>query len=316
MGIAILLFAGGLALSAFFSGSETGFYRATRVRLLIDAISGDWIAKGLLWATNNPALFVATALIGNNVANYLISCSTVMMGGMLLPGWSSAELALTLAFSPIVFIYGELFPKNLFYQAPGRLLRRCAPGLAVAGVLFLPLSALLWLVGMLLQWIARAPSQALRMEIARRELAQVLDEGHAIGLLSPAQRRLAKGTFNLAGRAVRDFMVPTVRLTLVDPKLSRSALLEKARQARRPVVMLSDYSGYVRAIDCLLEPEGEGLPVREFLQVAPGDRFLATLLKMQSTNRAIALVKDKRDRLLGCVFSDRLLAELVAEQDV
>ncbi|HAY81283.1 MAG TPA: hemolysin protein, partial [Planctomycetaceae bacterium] len=35
-----LLFLGGLLLSAFFSGSETGFYRVTRVRLVIDGIGG------------------------------------------------------------------------------------------------------------------------------------------------------------------------------------------------------------------------------------------------------------------------------------
>ena len=38
---ALVLFVVGVFLSAFFSGSETGFYRATRVRLTMDAISGD-----------------------------------------------------------------------------------------------------------------------------------------------------------------------------------------------------------------------------------------------------------------------------------
>ena len=65
------IFLTGLLLSAFFSGAETGFYRVTRVRLLLDGLAGDPIARGLLWLTNNPALFVATALVGNNLANYL-----------------------------------------------------------------------------------------------------------------------------------------------------------------------------------------------------------------------------------------------------
>ena len=38
---AVVLFLVGVFLSAFFSGSETGFYRATRVRLTMDAMSGD-----------------------------------------------------------------------------------------------------------------------------------------------------------------------------------------------------------------------------------------------------------------------------------
>ena len=59
----------GIFLSAFFSGSETGFYRVTRVRLVIKALRGDRVSRGLLWLTNNPALFVATTLIGNNNNN-------------------------------------------------------------------------------------------------------------------------------------------------------------------------------------------------------------------------------------------------------
>ena len=40
-----LLFLIGVLLSAFFSGCETGFYRATRVRMQLDAMSGDRIAR-------------------------------------------------------------------------------------------------------------------------------------------------------------------------------------------------------------------------------------------------------------------------------
>ncbi len=52
MFVAFLLFAIGVSLSAFFSGSETGFYRATRIRLTMDAMSGDIVARGLLWLAN------------------------------------------------------------------------------------------------------------------------------------------------------------------------------------------------------------------------------------------------------------------------
>ena len=37
----LMLFALGVFLSALFSGSETGFYRVTRMRLLLDGMEGD-----------------------------------------------------------------------------------------------------------------------------------------------------------------------------------------------------------------------------------------------------------------------------------
>ncbi len=114
----------GLFLSAFFSGSETGFYRATRLRLVLDAMGGDRIARGLLFLTNHPALFVATALVGNSAANSLISLAAVIAMGRLFPHPEAAEIMATIALAPIVLVYGELLPKNLFLQAPNRLLRR------------------------------------------------------------------------------------------------------------------------------------------------------------------------------------------------
>ena len=87
-----LLFAGaaglfflGLRLSAFFSGCETGFYRASFLRLTIDAQAGDRIAGRLLWFARNPGYFVATTLVGNNVANYLTTFAIGLAAATLLP---------------------------------------------------------------------------------------------------------------------------------------------------------------------------------------------------------------------------------------
>ncbi|TWT36151.1 hypothetical protein KOR34_10500 [Posidoniimonas corsicana] len=315
MWLAILLFAVGLTLSAFFSGSETGFYRVARVRVLIDAMSGSRIAKMLLWAINNPAAFVATALVGNNVANYVVSCATVLFAQILIPGGGAAsEMGLTIALAPVVFIYGELLPKQLFFAAPNRLLRGCAPGLSVAAVLFAPVSAALWVVGFVLQRVARVPSQALRMELARRELGEVLDEGHAVGLLSPAQRRLAQGTFAAAARSIREFMIPVARLPQADPSMNRRELVRFARRRQQTFVVLRDGAGYVRVLDCLLDPEDPRLPIRELLSTPISRNFLATLLNMQSANREVAAVRDQRDRIVGYVFAERLRTALAVDQ--
>ncbi len=69
----------GVFLSAFFSGSETGFYRASRVRIVIAGLDGDRVSQYLIKLINNPTLFVATSLIGNNVANYLTSLAIVLI---------------------------------------------------------------------------------------------------------------------------------------------------------------------------------------------------------------------------------------------
>ena len=103
-------------LSAFFSGMETGFYRAARVRLVLDGMSGDKVASSLLWMTNNPTLFVATTLIGNNLANYLASLAVVLGMHLLAnPAMPFADVMAAIMLAPVVFVYGELLPKKLFF---------------------------------------------------------------------------------------------------------------------------------------------------------------------------------------------------------
>ena len=47
--VGIILLVIGIGLSAFFSGSETGFYRASRLRIVMDAMQGDKVSKRLLF---------------------------------------------------------------------------------------------------------------------------------------------------------------------------------------------------------------------------------------------------------------------------
>jgi len=119
------LFAIGLRLSALFSGSETGFYRVSFLRLNIDANEGDPIAKRLCWFAQNPSYFVATTLIGNNLANDLTTIAISMgVAEVFQQSGGSVEIVMTILFTPVIFIFGELVPKNLYYRAPSLLLKR------------------------------------------------------------------------------------------------------------------------------------------------------------------------------------------------
>ena len=113
--VAGLLFLLGLSLSAFFSGSETGFYRVSRTRLVLDGLSGSKMARWMIWLLNHPAIFVATTLVGNNLANYVTSLAIVMGVAIWFGVGSSAELLGPIFLTPIVFVLGELLPKYLFY---------------------------------------------------------------------------------------------------------------------------------------------------------------------------------------------------------
>ena len=57
-----------LVLSAFFSGMEIAFVSSNRIYLEIEKLQGSFTSKVLKNITQNPSRFIASMLLGNNVA--------------------------------------------------------------------------------------------------------------------------------------------------------------------------------------------------------------------------------------------------------
>jgi CBS domain containing-hemolysin-like protein len=310
----------GILLSALFSGAETGFYRATRLRLLLDALGGDAIARGLLFLTNHPSLFVATTLVGNSLAAYLVSLAMVVVLRAVLPGQAAlVPWIAPLLLAPVLLVYGELLPKNLFLQAPNRLLRRVGPLFLFFVVVLLPVSAWLWASSRLLARLLGVSPKPIRSILARRELRRVLEEGHEAGILHPAQRSLAQGIFAVANRPVGEFLVPIGQLPRARATMNKRevlALAERWRAAAIPVESADSAEnliGYVRVIDLVLSDSAELGPLRPLLEIRDSSTHLAVLTRLESANETLAGVVNARGETIGIVTTRRLREPLLRE---
>jgi len=316
---ALGLAAVGLFLSAFFSGSETGFYRATRMRLVLDALGGDLVARGLVWLTNHPSIFVATTLVGNNLANYLTSLAIVMGVQAILFGSGQvpehghiAVLLAPLLLAPVLFVYGELLPKNLSLRAPNRLLRRGGPLFLLFVPLFFPVSALLWGLNRILARFVAEPPEQVRLGLARRELQRVLEEGHEAGILDPSQVELARGIFAVANHPVTRYLTPLGEMARAQSDMSKEEVCRLARRRETPDVLLWDAGpnpqliGYVRVIDLCLDPSDQLGPVRPLLDVQHADSHMDALMRMHSAHESLARVIDSEGQTLGILTTRRL----------
>ena len=310
IGLLLLL---GLSLSAFFSGSETGFYRVTRLRLVIDALAGDLPSRGLLWLSNRPTLFIATTLVGNNLANYMTSLAVVMASQHLFPtGGTTVDLLGPIIMAPIVFILGELLPKNLFHAAPNRMLRRSALPLFGFGVIFAPLTFLLWVFSRLVRFMTNSSPQEVRLSLARRELAGMLSEGHEVGLLRPVQQALAQAMLSVASQPIKNFSSPTSRVVRVTTTMSKSNVLRVAQQNHRTLLPVEDprqkrkLIGYVRTVDLYLD-DSPALPeIRPLVTLSENDKFLTALKKMSQAEDALGHIVDDTGRTIGFVTGREL----------
>jgi len=305
--VAICLMCVALACSSFFSGTETGFYRVNRVRLVLDALGGNWIAKQLLWMTNHPAMFVATVLVGNNIANYLVSLATVLGTQVLFDNASPwPGLIASLVLSPLLFVYGESLPKQLFHDAPNRLLRLCGWPLVACLWLFSPVTIVLGALSKLLQRLVGESLDEVRLTLARKELQQVFDEGHEAGILRPAQQGLAQGLFALAHRPASSVAMSAARMPHVVSGTPNRTILQLARRWRVAAfaVEANDGShkllGYVRVADVYLHGE-QTPPLRPLIEIRADETYISALNRLYDAGESLGHVVGTHGETMGFV---------------
>ena len=331
--LALILGFVGLLLSASFSGSETGFYRIPRIRLKLDAIGKDRTARQLLWLVNRPSFFIATLLVGNNVANYMVSLAMVLFVGVVLPNSPgiSVEILATLLIAPLLFVYGEMFPKYLFMYAPNRMLRKLSPVIMLSFWLFLPLSLLLWLVNKGTARLLHRSREMIRLTLGRDELTRMIDEGHNVGILFNVQQRLANGVFAVSNRRVEDWAIAATRWPLLTADMTPTTALEIARQHQLVELPVYESSnelpsvddiplGYVRTVDLELAVRGfygetspellqllkTQLPIRGLVEISSQHTLLTAMILLQTLRGSFGCVIGENRCCVGFVSTDQL----------
>lgn len=307
-----ILFIIGLSLSGFFSGTETGMYRVSRMRLLLDALDGSWMSRGMLWLLNHPAIFVATALVGNNIANFAVSLGVVNMVADAIDGGASVELMGTVVATPIVFVLGELFPKYLFYNAPYRLLHAVRPLLLLVTVLFSPVSLILGFLGNALRALTGEAPFQIRLTMQRAELEQVLREGHEAGLLAAGQRLLAQNIFEIGNEPAIRFGVPVDRLAVVVAPINIAAAMGEARRKSSPVILVKRGGRIVGCLQYASLHAQTDPAIGAVIECSQDEHHLRVLLKLYESDSQVAVLVDTSGTARGIVTKQHLLQSFLS----
>ncbi len=313
--VAILVIVSAGLLSAFCSGVETGLYRVPRVRLVLDAVDGSRVARGLLWLTNHPGLFVSTLLVGNTVANYAVPVGIAWFVFELFDyDDPRVNISVSILITPILFIFCELLPKSLFHQIPNRLLRKSGWPLFALTVLALPLTWTLYLLSRWLQRVLGEEPLKIRPALARRELRQVLEEGEQAGLLEAVQRDLVQNMFAYGSDPISRYCMPlrglrTVQIDL--PIEEAKQVLLKSNQQILPVLHSREKRlvGYYEATDLLYATDRPKLRAITTFEENAGQ--IAVLNKMVSQETKLGRIVNSAGQLVGVVLIDRLIAQMI-----
>lgn len=230
-GLAVLL-----ALSAFFSGSETALFSLSRVQVQRLRESGGRTGHAVAGLLTFPRRLLITILVGNMVVN-VASASLVARVAAGLLGNAGVGLAIgvtTLA----LLIFGEVTPKT-FAVRNAELVSRAA------ALPLLGFSRLIWPVRCVLRAITNAILFALRQGkvqsapmLTQREFRAALEVGAQEGVIDELEREIVERIIEFGALDAREMMVPRTDMVCVDETATVGDALEVARtshHSRLPV---------------------------------------------------------------------------------
>lgn len=302
----------GLLLSALFSGMETGVYSLNRVRLLVRASRGDKQAIRLQGEFADSNRLLSTLLVGNNIANYMGTFGVVGILTEIGYGPTQVVVINTAILIPLLFVFGETLPKDLFRTHCDRW--------------SYTLSAWLVATRRILNWIGLVPivkgfsvivtklfgGNAQLPLTERQRISNLMKEGLGSGVLSESQTALADRALSLGNRTVADEMIPweEVASISVDANEAERKSQQETKYTRLPV---KDSSGLVvgtlSILDMLLaEEKVPGELMTDVMLLGPTTTVRIALRTMRSQHQNLAVVVDpSSERPIGLVTLKNLV---------
>ncbi len=309
----------GVVLSAFFSGSETGFYCMNRIRLRFRESLGSRTASILRHLSSDPRLTITTFVIGTNVGNYVAAVfSTNRLRMLGLERW--ADFYSTLIMTPVLLVLSEVIPKTIYQRRADTLMSKSAWPVGISKVVFYPLSVAL-------RWLSTLPTLLLsKRESTEEEVFNAqrfrffLGQGAAEGVVTPYQKRMAENLMNLKSFNVTRAMIPLDEVVTIESEATREKLMDvlgKHRFSRIPV--LSDdgksIEGVINILDVVCARGEQSISeLARTPQHLPAHGSVAeTLYGLQESGQQMGVIIDRRGNTLGIVTVKDLVEEIVGE---
>ena len=230
-----------LALSAFFSGSETALMSLSRAQLrrLENGSSRD---RAIFILMQRPQKVLATILLGNLFVNTLLTALTAELLSRILnalpftgESWQrlhglATVLLSILVVTPLLILFGELTPKVNAYRNNLGPARRAAKPLLVLQRLATPL---LWmldgLISLFLRLLRVKSSHSAWQMFTADEIAATLDAGTATGATSQREHELLERILRFGTIEATEIMIPRTKIVGVSDDLTLQEACEFAK---------------------------------------------------------------------------------------
>ena len=325
----LLVIFGCLMLSAFFSGMEIAFVSSNRVRLALQIKQPGLVSTALAKITENPSKFIATTLVGNNIALVIYG---LFMGDFLIEkiypeSIGIDDLALSIVFvqtlvsTVVILITAEFLPKVVFQIYANALLQFFAiPTVLFYHVLSPLTNAFLWFSNVILKRFFKTSEDHIPTAFSRVDLEEYVTEQVEStddeDLDSEVQIFHNALTFN--DRKAREVMVPRAEVTAVDRYVSNKEMISLFSNTGFSKILvykgnLDNVVGYIHAFDLFKKPKNIR-SITHPVEFVPESMLIKDILNsLIKKRKSIAIVLDEYGGTAGMITLEDIVEELFGE---
>ena len=319
-----------LILSAFFSGMEIAFVSSNRIYLEIEKSQQGFTSKVLKSITQKPSRFIATMLLGNNVALVLYG---IFMGDRILQIFYpqtllSGETSLFIVFyqtlisTAIILLTAEFLPKVFFRLYANTFIKIFSIPVAFFYAFFYPITFLIIeFTDLILKQFFKTGSDKVQLSFSKVELGNYIDEqlesyNNKENLDSEIQ--IFQNALDFSEVKTREAMVPRAEVIAVEEKTSIEDIKElfiSTGLSKIPVYKetIDHILGYVHAFEIIKKPK---TLINILLPVVyiPETMLVNDVLKLLTRqHKSIAVVIDEYGGTSGIVTVEDIVEELFGE---
>ena len=308
-------------LSGFFSGTETAFSCANKLRLKNMVALGKKHAKAVYtFAEEKYDKLVTAILIGNNIVNLTASAiGTVVFGKLLIDSSLDSTTVSTVVMTVAVLIFGEITPKYLASIYPEKFCFFFYPLMQLFYWILTPISFIFGGYKKLLSKIFKLKSDD---TVTDAELISLVIEAEEDGTLKEDESELVRSALEFDDLKVEDILVPRVDVVAVKYDSPMDEIMRTFREntySRLPVYKdkIDNIVGLIHERDfynAYLNGEKDIASAIQNIVFTSEYTHISTLLKqLQKQKIHMAAVSDEYGGLVGIVTLEDILEELVGE---
>lgn len=349
MTVDIVLIVTTLILSAFFSGMEIAYVSSNKIHIALEKKQEDFLGRILRKLTAKPSKYIATMLIGNNIALVIYG---LKMGDVLVKWFQSMlpieNTILTYLFQDlqlltqtaistfVILITAEFLPKVFFQIYANTLMKVLALPTYIFYTIFSWISDfVLWISDTILKNVFKAKGEDAVLAMTKVELGNYISEqmesveDHEE---VDSEIQIFQNALEFSDVKAREVMVPRTEITAVDISESIENLSQLFIETGHTKIIvyknnIDDILGYVHAFELFKKPKNiksivipvsfvpETILIKDVLNILTKKRqSLAVVIDEYGGTSGIMSVEDIVEELFGEIEDEHDTLDLTEEQ--